>query len=94
MPRPKSRSPTDDQTIHMPLTPFPVFEFHPDEIPGVTAAMYGEQPRDFKGHGVVSQFCYRCGTQTELYSTNCHHDCFEFCETCGGFTLHYTTKRN
>lgn len=76
---------------HEPLTPFPVFEFHPDdgEYP-FRAADFGQQPRDFGcGYVRVDQFCYRCGTTTGLYSTNCVHDEFEFCEACGGFTLHF-----
>lgn len=77
---------------HEPYTPFPVFQFDPDdgEIPGVTGALFGAQPRNFANpHGRLEQRCYRCGTETGLVYTNCTNDDFEYCEACGGFTLHY-----
>lgn len=80
---------------HEPCTPYPVFEFHPGdgEIPGVTAEMYGQQPRrfDLGFQADIDQHCLRCGTDSGLLSTNCSHDQFVYCEACQGWTLHHIT---
>ena len=82
-----------------PLTPFPVFDHYNSGYrllnETIPAELFGLQPRDFSNPRCrLMQRCYRCGTETGLVYSNCTHDEFEYCKSCGGFTLHYTRPEN